>query len=142
MEPNEILRPTETETVNALLVEVGESDERDFGVEVWADPAAVQVPVLRWALKLYVLLPAISASSQLKAGFPERNQPLIFFKYKKQIIYQNIINVVVAQKRFFFFKTYWLDFDEFWRHICKIIRETACICAVSAPGPSSVESRT
>lgn len=45
MEPNEILRRTETETVNALLVEVGESDERDFGVEV--DPAAVQVPVLR-----------------------------------------------------------------------------------------------
>lgn len=34
MEPNEILRPTETETVNALLVEVGELVERDFGVEV------------------------------------------------------------------------------------------------------------
>lgn len=34
MEPNEILRRTEFETVNALLVEVGELDERDFGVEV------------------------------------------------------------------------------------------------------------
>lgn len=101
MEPNEILRRTETETVNALLVEVGESDERDFGVEV--DPAAVQVPVLRWALKLYVLLLTVVHHHSLKlVSQKEINHWFFFFKYKKQIIYQNIINVVVAQKRFFF----------------------------------------
>lgn len=60
MESNEIVRPTETESDDARLVQVGQSDERDFGVEVRAQPAAVQVPLAPAA-------PATSSQTVLSA---------------------------------------------------------------------------